>query len=62
MNFALWYGSSMLVILVGLWLQEQFKIGDWIVNLVYDLILSIWCVMMRHTGDPIYRYRGRRYR
>lgn len=62
MEVAMWYSVSMLVMLAGLWLQERFKLGDWLINLVFDLVLSAWCAMMRHTGDPIYRYRGRRYR
>lgn len=62
MSFAVWYSSAMLTILVALWLQERFGVGSWLANLTYDLLLTAWCAMMRHTGDPIYRYRARRYR
>ena len=62
MSFAVWYSTAMLSILAVLWLQERFRVGSLLANLVYDLLLTAWCAMMRHTGDPIYSYRARRYR
>lgn len=59
---AIAYLWTMAVLLGSVMVEEQWKVGTWLANLVYDLMLKAWCAMMRHTGDPIYTYQPRRYR
>lgn len=62
MDVALWYMGLMAIYLIALWLNEMTGWYGKLVNLSWDLLLSAWCAMMRHTGDPAYTYQPRRYR
>lgn len=62
MDVALWYMGLMAIYLIALWLNEMTGWYGKLGNLCWDLLLSAWCAMMRHTGDPAYTYQPRRYR
>lgn len=62
MQVALWYWEVMLVFLVSLWVEERWKMFSWIADKSWDGMLAVWCRMMAHTGDPIYQYKGRRFK
>ena len=62
MEEALWFIWLMALGLMSLLAQEQWAIYTRLANFAYDTVLAWWCMMMRHTGDPIYTYQARRYR
>jgi hypothetical protein len=62
MEVAAAFVVMMAVYLMGLLAEEQWKVFTRLTNMIYDGLLACWCMMMRHTGNPIYRYKGRRFR
>lgn len=55
------YVELMVVYVAGIYAHERWNIFSKIANLAWDLVLAAWCAMMRHTGDPVYTYKARRY-
>lgn len=62
MEVAVIYIELMAFFLASLLAEEHWKVFSRLLNLGYDSVLWCWCAMMRHSGDPIYTYRARRYR
>lgn len=56
-----WYYGISALHLVGIWLQQRYRIFNKIAEAAWDGILWCWSAMMRHTGDPAYTYKPRRY-
>lgn len=61
MQVAVWFIEAMAVFIAGLYAQERWNIFGWLANWAWDQILAVYCAMMRHTGDPAYTYKARRY-
>lgn len=59
MEVAKWFIVAMGAVVLAAWIEEQWKVGTWVNNQFQNLLERTWCAMMRHTGDPIYRYRAR---
>lgn len=62
MQVALWYSGIMLLMLAALWVQERWKTWTWVWNVGLHLVGVVWIAMMRHTGNPVYTHKARRYR
>lgn len=62
MQVAIYYLWTMAALLASVLVEEKWKVFTALANICYDLLLTCWCAMMRHTGDPIYTYQPKRYR
>lgn len=58
MQIAYGYMGLMLLMILGLWAQERWGVG----SIILELLGMCWIAMMRHTGDPRYTHKARRYR
>lgn len=62
MQVAIWYLETMAFFLASVMVEEKWKVYTKLMNVLYDQLLKMWCMMMRHTGNPIYTYQPKRYR
>lgn len=56
------FWGLMILLLLALWAEENWKVGTLIRDYTIHFIGLCWIAMMRHTGDPRYTHRARRYR
>lgn len=62
MNVVGAFWALMILIVAGLWLEENWKVGSTALAYVVHFIGMCNIAMMRHTGNPRYTHRARRYR
>lgn len=62
MEVAGWFAAAMLLVVGTAWLQEVTGWPRMLIEKLYDGILWIIRLAMRHTGNKAYEYKGRRFR
>jgi hypothetical protein len=61
MDVAGWFAALMVVVVATAWLQTTTKIPGRMAEWAWELVLKVFCAMMRHSGDPAYAYKGRHF-
>lgn len=62
MQVAGWTAAAMALVVIVAHVEYQTKVFTWLGAVALHIWGKAWCAMMRHTGDPVYTHKGRRYR